>query len=111
MPMPTARRRKPGVTVRWTTITARIMAAAVALALMGGGVAFAGTDDGADTTQDETPIEVTDSTKPTLPEDLAEALDAYRAAIRDWRHCLIDMVTGVPRPTRAGARLRPTISG
>ena len=77
-------------------MTSRIAAASLAVALLGGGIAYAGEGDGADHDAAETTktTEVTDSTRPTLPEELAASLSAFRGAVREWRHCIMDVVSG-----------------
>ena len=97
--------------MRIMKFTNRILAATLAIALLGGGVAFAGDDSGdadastetTETTETTEATETTESTKttgttetshPEAPEELVAAITSFRAALQEWRHCLIDIVTG-----------------
>ena len=79
----------------------RIMAAALALAMLGGGVAVAASDADADTQVAETTTDLA-SPKPHAPEALIAAIRTYRQALKQWRHCIIDVVTGDTAPDTCG---------
>jgi len=80
-------------------MTSRILAATLIVALMGGGVAFAGDKSGYADASTET-TETTEDTKTTgitetaHPEELVAAITSFRAALQEWRHYIIDVVTG-----------------
>ncbi len=96
-------------------MTNRIVAASLAVALLGGGVAYASSDGSdAEAASGDTAVETTDTSvapetvaKAGVPAGLVEAFESYRSAVREWRHCIIDLVSGdLPaetEPSDAGA--------
>ena len=82
--------------MKTTRILMRLLAALMALAMLGGGVAFAESDVAEEGGEKPAAEETVDdsASKPGVPDELREAVSAFRSALKEWRHCIIDMVKG-----------------